>query len=253
MRKLLVFGFLLAGCSGASKTTSTNPPPSQNATVSGQYNIVTTSTKGAGTINIYTNFSMSGATFTGMSNTLVCPGNTFINCQGNDAPFISITPSGTVSGNNIQILLTWPSNLGNDTITFVGTANGTTLSGTYSDTFNDTGNWSASVASSFTGQYSGSFNSTQNPLTIAPTFSAQLTQDGNFNLTGSATIMNSPCVTSFNFSSGQAIGGAFSLSDSSKNLLITGLPNGSSFIFTYSIGATGSCSADSGRGTVTKN
>jgi hypothetical protein len=64
-----------------------------------------------------------------------------------DAPAVSIVLSGTVSGANVTITISFPSSAGTDTFTMVGTAKGKDLDGTYSDTQADAGSWTASTRS----------------------------------------------------------------------------------------------------------
>lgn len=247
---LMCVAVAFAGCGGGSLATPTTPV-AQNATVTGQYNLVLTSTSGHGTTNIYTNFTQTGTTFTGAANTLVCPSNDLSQCEGDDAPDISITPSGTVSGANVTMMISFPSTAGADTFTMVGTATGTNLAGSYTDTLGDAGTWIASAFSSLSGNYDGTFNSTPNPLLIAPTILIALNQDASFHLTGTATIMNSLCIRSLTLS-GQAIGEAFSLSDAASKAHIIALPTGNSFTFSYSFAPTAaSCAGDFGRGVMT--
>jgi hypothetical protein len=241
---LVVVGVIVvSGCGGGSTSSAppVSPPPaisgSQNASVTGQYNLVLTSTNGHGTTNIYTDFSQSGTTFTGAANTLVCPSNDLSQCKGDDAPAIPITPSGSVSGASITMTISFPSTTGADTVTMVGTATGTNLAGTYLDRLGDAGTWTASTAIHPFGpgvyDYGGTFNSTSNPLLVAPTIFIELGQNASANLTGKATIINSPCIGSLTLS-GQAIGDAFSLADAASKVLI--IVN---------------CAGDLGRGVVT--
>jgi len=228
--------------------------------VTGQHNLVLTSTNGRGTTNIYTDFTQTGTTFTGAANTLVCPSNDLSQCEGDDAPVISITPSGTVSGANVTIVISFPGTAGADTVTMVGSATGTSLVGTYTDSLGDSGTWTASAAIHPFGpppgvyDYSGTFNSTANPLLIAPTISIELGQDPSSNLTGKATIMNSPCISSL-ILSGQAIGDAFSLTDAASKasiLALPTLPTGNSVTFSYKFEPTAAnCAGDFGHGVVT--
>jgi hypothetical protein len=239
-----------AGCgagSGAAPTT----PVAQNASVTGQYNLVLTSTNGHRATNIYTNFAQDGTTFTGAANTLVCPSNDLSQCEGGDAQVISIIPTGTVRGKNVTMMISFPSTAGADTLAMVGTATGTNLAGTYTDSLGDAGTWTASTASSLSGSYSGTFNSTSNPLPITPTILITLAQDANFNLSGTATIMHSPCISSLTLS-GQAIGEAFSLTDATSEVVLMALPTGNNFTFSYSFKSTAAnCAGDFGRGVVT--
>jgi hypothetical protein len=250
---LMSIAVSFAGCGGGSLATPATPitPATQNATVTGQYNLVLTSTNGHGTTNIYTNFAQTGTTFAGAANTLVCPSNDLSQCEGDDAPGISITPSGTVSGANVTLMISFPSTARTDTVTMVGTATGTNLAGTYTDSLGDVGTWAASTAGSLSGNYDGTFNSTPNPLPIAPTILIALTQDASFHLTGTATIMNSLCISSLTLS-GQTIGEAFSLTDAASKARIIALPTGNTFTFSYSFAPTAaSCAGDFGRGVVT--
>jgi hypothetical protein len=273
MKKLLLFAWLVAGCGGASMPTPAPPTPNPSptpvvpsASVTGQYNLVLTSTNGQGTTNIYTNFTQTGNTFAGAANTLVCPSNDLSQCKGGDPSVVSITPSGTVNGANVSMMISYPSTAGTNTFTMVGAAKGTAtnLTGTYTDSSGDAGTWTASTAVYAFGTvsagyyYSGSFNSTSNPLMIAPTISIELLgQDTRSDLTGSATIMNSPCISSLNLS-GQAIGDALRVTDTTNKVLIFALPTqptlptGNNFNFSYQFEPTApSCPGDVGRGALT--
>ena len=266
---LMSLAVAFAGCGGGSQAPLTTPaapstPAAQNVSVTGQYNLVLTSTKGQGTTNIYTNFTQTGTTFTGAANTLVCPSNDLSQCKGDDSPLVSITPSGTVSGTNVTIVTSFPSAAGADTVTMVGSTTGTSLAGTFTDSLGDSGTWTASTAIHPFGpppgvyDYSGTFNSTLNPLLIAPTILLELGQDASSrvssNLTGRATIMHSLCISSLALS-GQAIGDAFSLTDAASRVSIIALPTvptGNSFTFSYKFEPTAaSCAGDFGSGVLT--
>lgn len=257
-----------AGCGGGSAPPPAPPttPVTQNASITGQYNLVLTSRNGQGTTNVYTDFTQTGTTFTGAASTLVCPSNDLSQCKGGDAPDIPIAPSGTVSGTDVTIAISLQSTTGADTITMVGSVTGTSLAGTYTDSLGDSGTWTASAAihpvPSPPGvyDYSGTFNSTSNPMLIAPTIFIELGQDAispaSFHVTGKATIMNSPCISSLTLS-GQAIGDAFSLADAASKASIIVLPTvppGNSLTFGYKFEPTAaSCAGDFGRGVLTIN
>ncbi len=270
--RLAVLAFIslvvaFAGCGGGSQAPLTTPvapstPAAQNASVTGQYNMVLSSSKGQGTTNVYTKFAQTGTTFAGTANTLVCPSNDLSQCKGNDASGVSITPSGTVSGTNVTMMISFPSTAGTNTVTMVGAETVNGLAGTYADSQGDSGTWTASTAnypfgpSPAVSTYSGTFNSVSNPLMIPPTISVELGQDASFNLTGKATIMNSPCISSLALS-GHAIGDAFSLTDAGSKASIIALPNlptDNNFHFSYKFEPTAaSCAGDFGRGVVTIN
>jgi hypothetical protein len=254
MRRIFLFAALAAGC-GSMQTSTLSPtnPATHDAQVTGQYNLVLESTNGVGTTDMYANFTQAGKTFVGAANTLVCPSNDLSQCQGQDASGMSITPSGIVSGANVTIVISVPTTAMADTVTMTGTATGTSLAGTYTDSLGDAGTWTASAASSLSANYSGTFNSTPNPLPIAPTVLLTLTQDSSFDLTGTAAIMSSPCIGSLSLS-GQAIGGAFTLTDAAHKARILVLPTGNSFTFSYQFEPTAaSCAGDSGHGMLTIN
>jgi hypothetical protein len=240
-----------AGCGAGNHGLPATPAPvTQSATVDGQYDLLLTSMNGHGTTYIYTRFAQTGTSFTGSGDTLVCPANDVSRCQGQDASGLVITPSGTVGGANVTIIISLPS-AAPDTVTMTGTATGTNFTGTYTDSLGDAGSWTASAAGPLNGNYSGTFNSTSNPLPIAPTILMTLSEDASFHLTGTAMIMGSPCIGSLALS-GQAIGGAFSLIDATSKMRIIALPTGSDFSFTYNFDPTApSCAADFGRGMVT--
>jgi hypothetical protein len=267
MRGIFLLAVLAAGC-GTMQTSTLTPtnPAAQDAKVTGQYNLVLTSTNGLGTTDIYANFTQTGKTFVGAANALVCPSNDLSQCQGQDASGVSITPSGMVSGANVTIVISVPTTAMADTVTMTGTATGTNLAGTYTDSLGDAGTWTASTAIHPFGpppsvyDYSGTFNSTSNPLLIAPTITIELGQDASShvssNLAGGATIMHSLCISSLTLS-GQAIGDAFSLTDAANKVSIIALPtlpSGNSFTFSYKFEPTAaSCAGDFGRGVMTIN
>jgi hypothetical protein len=254
---LLLAVVLLTGCSSLEKVLGIGGGGGgtpKNATVSGPYTVVVTSTKNNGTISVYVNIAMpSGTALSGTPNTLVCQGNVVANCVGNDPPVSTDTFIGTVSGNNVQISLSYPNTQGTDTVTLTGTVSGKSISGTYTDSQGDGGTWTATQSSSPAGTLSGTINSTSNPLTIPPTLTAVISEGQNFALTGTATIQNWPCFASLNFSSGMAIGGALTLGDSANNVLIIGVPSGAkTFSIEYRVGSSApACSGDMGTGTLT--
>jgi hypothetical protein len=256
-----------AGCGAGTQVPPTTPVPvPQNVSINGPYDLMLTSTNGKGTTNIYTDFTQTGTVFTGAANTLVCPSNDLSQCIGDNAPVISIAPSGMVDGTNVKIVISFPSTAGADTLTMAGSATGTSLAGTFTDSLGDSGTWTAFAATHPFGpppavyDYSGTFNSTSNPLLIAPTIAIQLGQNvtspGSSNVTGTATIMHSPCISSLTLS-GLAIGDAFSLTDAASKASILALPTlpaGNSFNFSYKFEPTAAnCAGDSGRGVLTIN
>lgn len=252
MRKILLFcAFFAAGCSGV-KNAGTSGGTTQNAVISGPYSAVATSTANGTTTNVYANLSMQGSSsFSASQNTLVCPGNVAANCTGDDPPTVVDTLTGTVNGNNVQITLQFNNNSGPDTVTLTGTVNGTTLSGNYTDSQGDSGTWTATLSSSVSGTYNGSVNSTPNPSLNPPSISALITEGQNSSLTGSATVTNSLCYVSLDFSQGMAVGGAFTLTDTTKDVFIVGVPTGSNtFNVAYQVDPSATaCAGDFGTGT----
>ena len=242
----LVFG--VCGCGGSATYSSPTAPPSvQNAVISGQYNVALSSTNGRGKTAIYTDFTQTGSAFTGTADTLVCPSNDLSQCKGDDG---SITPSGTISGVKINLLISFPAAAGDDSVTMAGTEAGTSLSGSYTDGLGDTGTWTGSSVATLTGSYSGTFNSSSNPFPIDANIVINLTQDDNFNLTGTAMITSSPCINSLSLS-GKAIGQAFSLTDVLNKVHITAVPSGSNFTFNYNFDpAAPSCAGQVGSGQI---
>jgi hypothetical protein len=249
MKKLALFALLAAGCGGGYTPTVTPVAPvPQNAVVSGQYTIILTSTNGHGTTNIYSNFTQTGKTFTGSANTLVCPSNDLSKCVGDDAPAVSITPSGATRGPDVTMTISFPSAAGPDTINLVGAVTSTGIAGTYTDSLGDTGTWLTGVINSISPTFSGTFNSTPNPLPIVPTVFISITQDNTMHLTGTATIMNFPCISSLTLS-GEAIGAAFRLTDEANKAHILALPQINNYTFSYSFEPTAPhCAGDFGQG-----
>ena len=252
----LVFVLLLTGCNSLDKALGIGGGGGKpkNASVSGAYTVVATSTKSKVVTNVYVNVAMqSGASLAGTSNTLVCLGNVATNCIGNDPPSSTVTLVGTVSGNSVQINLSYPDTQGTDTITLTGVVSGTSISGTYTDSQGDAGTWTAAQSSSPAGTLSGTINSTLNPLTIPPTITVMTVEGQNSALTGTATLQNWTCFASLNFSTGLAIGGAFTLSDTTNGVAIVAVPSGATtFNIVYQVGSSASvCAGDHGTGTLT--
>jgi hypothetical protein len=260
MKKLWLFALLAAGCGGGAGYTSTpTPTPAvpQNAIVTGQFNLGLTSAHGGGKTYIYTNFAPTGTTssgaisttFSGSPDTLVCPANDVSKCIGNN-PSALITPTGAIDGQNVTITIAFPVTSGTDTLTLVGTEPGSNFFGTYTDTLGDTGTFTAVSTSTPGGTYTGTLNSTSHPLTIAPSISLTFSQDATFHLTGTATILNSPCVQSLTFT-GQAIGQAFTLNDAVNEASIVALPTGATYNFSYRFESTSpACPGDVGMGQI---
>lgn len=265
MKGLFLLAVLAVGCGSMNSTPVNNPTPSAsipNASITGQYDLILTSMNGHGTTNIYTSFTGTGASFTGAGNTLACLSNDPSQCQGQDASGVSITPNGTVSGTNVTIVISIPTTAGADTVTMTGTATGKNLAGTYADTVSDSGTWTAAPASPLVAprsvvNLSGTFHSTVNPLLIAPSILMQLGQGvASSDLTGNATITNSPCISSLSLS-GQAIDDAFSLSDAANKVSLIVLPvslGSNHFNFSYKFDSTAPrCAGDLGLGVLTTN
>ena len=251
----LMFVLLLTGCNNLDKVLGIGGGGGtpKNATVSGAYTIVATSTKSNAVANVYVNVAMTGTSLAGTSNTLVCLGNVVTNCIGNDPPASADTFVGTVSGNSVQIKLSYPDTQGTDTISLTGAVSGTSMSGTYTDSQGDAGAWTATQSSSPAGTLSGTINSTVNPLTIPPTITVAITEGENSALTGTATFQNWTCFTTLNLSTGLAIGGAFTLSDTTNGVVVVAVPSGATtFNIAYQIGSSASvCAGDHGTGTLT--
>ena len=209
--------------SSYSSTPYVPPPasPPVSEKIAGQYNLALTSTSGHGTTNIYTNFAQTGTSLIGVAGTLVCPSNDGSQCVGNDG---SVMPSGAVVGAKVGLQISFLTTAGADTLTMLGTSSGSILDGTYTDTQGDAGTWTGSSSSAmFSGSYSGTFNSTVHPFPVDPTIMITLTQESGFQITGSAMITNSPCISSLTLS-GQAIGSAYSLTDARNKVRITAVP-----------------------------
>ena len=252
----LVCVLFLTGCNNLEKALGIGGGGGtpKNATVSGAYTVVATSTKSNAVTNVYVNVAMqSGTSLAGTSNTLVCPGNVVTNCVGDDPPASAVTFVGTVSGNSVQINLSYPDTQGTDTITLTGAVSGTSISGTYTDSQGDAGTWTATQSGALAGTLSGTINSTLNPLTISPTVTVVVVEVQNSALTGTATLQNWTCFTSLNLSTGLAIGGAFILSDTTNDVAIVAVPSGATtFNVAYQVGSSASvCAGDHGAGTLT--
>jgi hypothetical protein len=254
---ILVFVLFLTGCNSLDKALGIGGGGGgtpKNATVSGSYTIVAASSKSNAVTNVYVNVAMqSGTSLAGTSNTLVCVGNVVTNCIGDDPPSSVVAFVGTVSGMGVQINLSYPDTQGTDTITLTGTVSGTSMSGTYTDSQGDAGTWTATQSNAVAGTLSGTINSALNPLTIPPTITLVVTEGQNSTLTGTATLQNWTCFASLNLPTGLAIGGAFTLSDTTDGVVIFAVPSGvSTFSIAYQIGSSASaCAGDHGTGTLT--
>jgi hypothetical protein len=245
------------GCSSNGTTSQTNSP-AQPLVIAGQYDLLLTSSKGGGSTNIYTDFTQDGTSIKGTPNTLVCPSNDSSQCKGDLPPAVSIIPNGTLAGTDVTLGVSFPNATGPDTVTMVGSVVLRSLAWTVTKL---AGTWTASTAGlpiltlpSFY-DLNGTFNSTSNPLQIPPTILIQVGQDPNSNtLSGTATILNSPCLSSLNLS-GEAIGDAFILTDADSKVSIIALPVLPlewSYTFSYKIDPTAaSCAGDSGVGELT--
>lgn len=254
---ILLTAAFFTGCGGGS-STSQMTPSTQNASVAGQYDLFLTPAGGHDMTTIYANFTQTGATFTGGANTLVCPSNDPSQCKQG-----SVTSNGTVSGTDVTIVVSFPGPTGTTTVNMVGSTMGTgALNGNYTDSLGDAGTWSGTNANVFVFDtvidFTGTFNSTSSPLSITPSISVGLGPEASsqtaFGLTGSASAMNWPCVTSLTLS-GQAIGDAFSVTDAVNKVDMIALPswpNRNIFNFSYKFESTAaSCPGDYGRGVLT--
>jgi hypothetical protein len=261
MKKIVLLALFTSGCGGGyieTSTPSTTPPPTpQNASLTGRYDIFLTSTNGNDLTSIFTNFTRTGTTFTGAANSVVCP-KALSQCVGDDSPVVSIIPSGSVSGVDVTITITFPGVAGEDTVTMVGamTGPGEDITGTYSDSLGDAGTFQAFPAGVFFGgsdTHNGTFNSTPHPLAIAPTILFTVTElhDLGFHLTGTATILNSPCVSSLTLT-GEEVGDAIKLTDEAAKAHILIVPGSTNFAFSYNFDSNApSCAGDFGFGMTT--
>src|ERR1700687_4955005 len=124
MIKILLCALLASGCGGYQQTPPpVTPPETQSAILTGRYDIFLTSGNGHDPTSIFTNFTLTGTTFTGAANSVVCP-RALSQCVGNDSPVVSIIPSGSISGADVTITITFPVAAGADTVTMVGAAKG---------------------------------------------------------------------------------------------------------------------------------
>jgi hypothetical protein len=187
----------------------------------------------------------------------VCPSNDPSQCKQD-----SVTSNGTVSGTDVTIVVSFPGQSGTTTVNMVGSTTGTgALNGNYTDSLGDSGTWTAGAGTlliepSTAINFTGTFNSTSGPMSIPPSISVQLQRgaSSNFNVTGTASAMNWPCVASLNLS-GQVIGDAFSVTDTVNKVDIIALPTlptGSNLNFSYKFEPTAtSCPGDYGTGVLT--
>ena len=263
MKRVLLFALLASGCGGGYQQPPTpvapseTPPATQSSLLTGRYDIFLTSGNGHDPTSIFTNFTLTGTTFMGAADSVVCTAD-LSQCAGNDSPVVSIIPSGTVNGADVAMTVTFPVASGADTVTMVGAATGpgNDISGTYTDSRGDAGTFSAFPSGVFFGgsdSHNGTFNSTPHPLPVAPTILITLTElhDAAFHLTGTADVSNSPCVSSLTLS-GEEVGDAIKLSDQAAKLHILIVPGATNFIFSYRFDSDApSCAGDFGLGMTT--
>jgi hypothetical protein len=262
MKRIWLFALLASGCgSGYLQTPAPVTPPTpgpQDHILNGRNDIFLTSTNGNDQTSIFTNFTRTGTTtFTGAANSVVCPKD-LSQCVGDDSPVVSIIPSGSVSGVDVTITITFPGVAGEDTVTMVGaaTGSGNDISGTYTDSLGDAGTFTAFQSGVFFGgsdTHNGTFNSTPNPLPIAPTILIKLTElfDLGFHVTGTATILNSPCVSSLTLT-GEEVGDAIKLTDEAAKAHILIVPGSTNFMFSYNFDSDAPrCAGDFGLGMTT--
>src|SRR4030095_15015969 len=261
MKKIALLALFASGCgSGYLQTPAPVTPPTSGPPdhiLNGRNDIFLFSTNGNDQTSIFTNFTRTGTTFTGAANSVVCPKD-LSQCVGDDSPVVSIIPSGTVNGVDVTITITFAGVAGEDTVTMVGaiTGPGEEITGTYTDSLGDAGTFQALPAGVFFGgsdTHNGTFNSTPHPLAIAPTILFTVTElhDLGFHLTGTATIMNSPCISSLTLS-GEEVGDAVKLTDQAAKAHILILPGALDLAFIYSFEPDApSCAGDFGLGMTT--
>ena len=263
MSKIVLLALFASGCGGGYTTTlppSTTPPPApttQNVGLTGRYDIFLSSTNGNDPTSIFTNLTQTGTTFTGAANSVVCH-KALSQCVGDDSPVVSIIPTGSVSGVDVALTITFPGGVGEDTVTMVGamTGPGKDITGTYTDSFGDAGTFTAFPSGVFFGgsdTHNGTFNSTPNPLAIAPTILIKLTELGDlgFHVSGTATILNSPCVSSLTLT-GEEVGDAIKVTDEAAKAHILIVPGSTNFFFSYNFDSNApSCAGDFGLGMTT--
>jgi hypothetical protein len=163
-----------------------------------------------------------------------------------------------VNGVDVTITITFPGVAGEDTVTMVGaaTGSGNDISGTYTDSLGDAGTFTAFQSGVFFGgsdTHNGTFNSTPHPLPIAPTILIKLTElfDLGFHVTGAATILNSPCVSSLTLT-GEEVGDAIKLTDEAAKAHILIVPGSTNFMFSYNFDSDAPrCAGDFGLGMTT--
>lgn len=259
VKAISLLALFASGCGGgyqqpSTPVTTTTP---QHASLTGRYDIFLTSANGNDPTSIFTNFTQTGTTFTGAADSVVCH-KAVSQCVGDDSPVVSITPTGSVSGLDVNITIAFPAASGTDTVTMIGTATGPghEIIGTYTDSLSDAGTFTAFPSGVFFGgsdTHHGTFNSTPNPLTIPPTIAFKLTEllDPAFHLAGTATIMNLPCISSLALT-GEEVGDAIKVTDETAKAHILILPGSTNFIFSYSFGSDApACTGDFGVGTTT--
>jgi hypothetical protein len=260
MKRICLLALLISGCGGgytsppAPDTGQSSGPTTQSGRVTGRYDVVLTSSSGHGTTSIHTNFLQSDTSLTGGAN-VICQDGDPSKCVEDDLPGVSITTSGTWKPPDISLTVSFPSLSGADTISVAGslTGPGQNLTGTYTDTLGDSGTFTAFPSGVSAGpSLSGHFNSMAHPLSIAPMIQMSLVQshDSGFHLTGSATITSFPCISSLTFT-GQQVGDAVELNDSTAKVHFLMLPGPTNFIFSYEFDQSApSCAGDFGQGSI---
>jgi hypothetical protein len=256
---IILLVLVLVGCGGGSFA----PPVPQNADISGQWAVQTTSTQAQPPAAVYANIvSQGGGSFySDSSNVEVCPNNNpvcfaYLPPVGQGCGFSACalyTLMATVSGSKVTLTLTGTWQNGSVTTTqATGTVNGSTITGTYTSSgggVSDGGSFVATKQGTVAGNYTGTLQS-QEYATPPFNVSAAITEAASGTLGGTAMVTNSSCASSVTFNSGfnASIGGALILSGSGGVSVFAVPTTGTS----YSVLYTFTSCADTGTGTVTR-
>jgi len=189
--------------------------------VNGQWNIIATPTDAGSPVNYYANITNWG------SGSFTAPGGSVLVARNNnaDSGFFEQTHTSLLSklvGSRVTIALNASGN--NRLFTGVLSDDGKTMSGSYADALGG-GTWVAQRRPAVTGTYSGILTSIANPSEKPILFTADISQDEAFRVTGTAVVENSGRFASLKFDAGsRAVGGAIRLVDSSNDVTLNLVP-----------------------------
>lgn len=269
----LAAALCLAGC-GVSTTPTTTDPPSRNSSVTGNWQLMATSTQApyVGTSATYGIFlTQTGKAVTG----IIGMQQLYPLCVLPSGPpcafpfgVIDLELVGTIDTEGNLALSSVPNSGAGGAFSITASANNNTLSGTFSityagpsGTYTDQGSISGYTVGSLNGTYTGTIKSTTTGNSIGVTTTLSQTAgpapDGYLGVSGSASFAGSPCFSSATPPQpGSLLGnvilvGFVPASSPSTTIVLSGTlsQDARTIVATYLV--SGSCGSDTEGGTLT--